>query len=68
MGLKERLNKIQSYQKKKNAPIVHTVYLEKLKGETKEQTISRYEAQQNINCETSEDTYVFIISNPDEPE
>lgn len=65
MSMLQRLNKIEHYHHNKNIN-VHVIYIEKFRGETKEQAVKRYEAANNIDSETSKDAYVFILIPSDE--
>ena len=65
MSLLNRLDKIEIYHNKKDIK-VHTIYVEKFRGETKEQAVKRYEAANNIDSKTSNDVYVYILIASDE--
>ncbi|HRQ55041.1 MAG TPA: hypothetical protein PL018_12340 [Ignavibacteriaceae bacterium] len=60
MSITQRLNKIEYHHNIKGIN-VHVIYINKIKNETKEQAVLKYEAQHNINSETSKDAYVFIL-------
>ncbi len=65
MSIKQRLNKVEYYHNIKNVN-VHVIFIEKFRNESKDQAVLRYEAQHNINSETSKEGYVFILLPSDE--
>jgi hypothetical protein len=58
----KRLEKLESDLLKKHFPDVHVIYVEKFRGETKEQAIIRYENENKVNSKH----YVFILVKSDE--
>lgn len=65
MSISQRLIKIENYHNNKNIN-VHIIYIEKFRGETKEDAVKRYEDANNIDSETSKKDYVYIFIPSDE--
>lgn len=57
-----RLKKIEKYLNSKEAPDVHVIYVEKFRGETKEQAVNRYERENKIDSNLKHYVYILIPS------